>query len=84
MLTLFATLLGLVPSVAAQGYPNKPICLMVGFSLDGMADVIVGIVAEHLRHQTRITLGRVYDLHRRQEYGVATTNIPMETEQELQ
>ena len=51
LLTLCATLLGWDAPAAAQGYPNKPIRLVVGYSPGGAADVIARILAENLQRQ---------------------------------
>ncbi len=39
---------GLAPMAAAQGYPNKPVTIVVGFSAGGSSDALARIVAEKL------------------------------------
>jgi tripartite-type tricarboxylate transporter receptor subunit TctC len=51
LLSLCATLAGLAPSAAAQGYPDKPIRMVVGYSPGGAADVIARILATYLQRQ---------------------------------
>jgi tripartite-type tricarboxylate transporter receptor subunit TctC len=50
-LTFFAALLSLDAPAAAQGFPNKPIRLVVGYSPGGAADVIARILAEGMQRQ---------------------------------
>ncbi len=56
LLTLCATLLGLVPPAAAQGYPNKSIRVVVGYSPGGAADVIARILVNDLQRQLGQTI----------------------------
>ena len=51
LLTLCASLLLGVAPAAAQGYPNKPIRLVLGYSPGGAADIIARILAESLQRQ---------------------------------
>lgn len=51
LLTLCASLLCGVAPAAAQGYPNKSIRLVVGYSPGGAADIIARILAESLQRQ---------------------------------
>lgn len=51
LISLCATLAGLAPSVAAQGYPNKPIRMVVGYSPGGASDVISRILAAYMQRQ---------------------------------
>ncbi|MBR1212042.1 tripartite tricarboxylate transporter substrate binding protein [Bradyrhizobium sp. JYMT SZCCT0180] len=43
-----ALLLGAVPTVSAQGYPNRPVRVVVGFPAGGPTDVIARMVSQKL------------------------------------
>jgi len=48
MLLAAALLLGLVPAASAQGYPNRPVRVVVGFPAGGPTDVIARMVSQKL------------------------------------
>ena len=54
ILAVLASVLGYAPSAGAEGYPNRPITIVVPVSPGGPTDAIARIVAERMR----VTLGQ--------------------------